>query len=318
MFLSLVIKDCFNPLYHPENPHREPVKSPLEIFKSALLKDLEATITLQNHRKTYLRDQLVDSTQQELNHPSILESIPPGIDYASSKVKFFPFNAEGVADFGWGCAWRSIQTCLATGNIDITLEELFHLFGKDEVLKFLYRDRNKGWELFNDQPFAPYDLLKGWAEPFIGQMALHFFGRSAELESINQIPENCNAPKEVFHNDPLSFQSFANRLVAHFNRNEPLPVMLDNGSYSFCIAGVGHNDHKMTLWIADPHIKPGASQAELKHGICGVYTMSFDEEGRQLACSLDYEDKDQLRLMSSKRYKSIAFDQMHWMALFPL
>lgn len=293
------------------------MKTELDTFREDKLSMLQETIATQRANKEYQRRSFVDIASNDLNPPTLLVHIPAGIDHHSSNVKFFPFNAEGIRDYGWGCAWRSIQTCLAAAGVDLPLESLFHLFGKESHLKFLYSDKYSEGPLHHDKPFAPYELSSGWAEPFIGEMAFHFFGKKAVLECVNGIPDSCNAPAAVFHNAPISFPLFKERLIAHFKEENALPVMMDDGSYAFCIIGIGTKEDKTRLWIADPHIKPGANAAAGPNRTCGVFTMAFDADGAIDECSLDGNDSWQRGLFTPEDYSHIAFNKINWMALFP-
>ena len=289
----------------------------LESFRKSLMADLPATIEQQRFQKSYRRDAFEEIIPVDSNPIKMVNNPPSNIHHYCAKTIFYPFNAEGVRDHGWGCAWRAIQTCLASSGISCSFEQLFHLFGKEDVLKFLYSNKYDGQILVNDKPFAPYDLLSGWAEPFIGQMAFHFFGMNAVLDSVNGVPDGCNAPKEVFHEQPLSFELFVRRLYDHFHCANPLPVMIDNGSYALCIIGIGIEGESTSLWVADPHIKPGAGNANDIDGICGVFTFSFNQAGQQVECSLDKINCDQTKYVSDKIRRRYSFDHMKWMALFP-
>ena len=111
------------------------------------------------------------------------------VDFVSSKgtFKFFPYNSETIRDYGWGCAWRAIQsvvnTQFALENLNYTLnfEDLFNFFGQKGNLLAIYCQAfpqeigsNKYKALLGTN-FAPHDLSSGWAEPFIGQLCLIYF-----------------------------------------------------------------------------------------------------------------------------------------------
>lgn len=181
-----------------------------------MLNSLSKNIENQRTHKTYKRATLASLQEQEHNLPVPLASVAKKVKYFSENATFYSYNAEGIRDYGWGCAWRAIQTCLSTYKINISFEELFHLFGPFENLKKIYRNKYPTEEISNSKLFAPYDLSSGWADPFIGHMVMHFYDIPSKLEIVNGIPSVCNTPQHVFRDQPLRFNSFKKRLENHF------------------------------------------------------------------------------------------------------
>lgn len=168
----------------------------------------------------------------------------------------------------------------------------------------------------DSKKFAPYELKSGWAEPFIGEMVMHHYGLSADLECVNGIP-CCNAPKSVFNNESLPFYHFKERLMSHFQTGKGSPVMIDDGTYAMNIVGIGSNESTTTLWIADPHIKEGVNPKNIEKSN-GLYLVTLNKTGAQISCSLDQEDHDQkAHLFSSGSYQGLHFQNKPWMVLFP-
>lgn len=271
-------------------------------------------VSPENQNPAYRRQKMDEVTEASINPPVEIDQPPKGITFYAKGAIVYSWNAEGVRDHGWGCAWRAIQTCLSSYGTKITFKELFHKFGSMENLKALYRSKYSEEFLKSTKPFAPHDTTQGWAEPFIGEMVLHYFSIAADLESINGIPKDCNAPHEVFHNLSMTFVHFKERLEKHFKSKKPVPVMIDDGSYSYNIIGIGGMEPHCILWIADPHIKEGSN----RHSTNGLYTIALDENGRQVRCSLSAEDQNQKGNMNSAgSYAALYFYQKPWMALFP-
>jgi hypothetical protein len=289
-----------------------------EVFKNRCLSDLPERIKQQQLSPTYKRDKLTQLYQKDLNIPIKLESPPEGVEYFANNATYYGYNAEGVRDYGWGCAWRVIQTCLSSYDIRVPFVDLFHLFGSSDTLKAIYENKNPAKKLPQSKTFAPYDLVSGWAEPFIGHMAMHFFGINSSLENVNGVPASCNAPKEVFHNNSLVFKEFKNKLEDHFKQKNAAPVMIDDGTYALNIIGIGNNGLNTTLWIADPHIHEGVNQGPQTKKPIGLYTVTFNENGHKIHPALKEEDKFQEpHLFSGGSYKGLDFENKHWMVLFP-
>jgi Peptidase family C78 len=275
-------------------------------------------IELPNEHLPYKRQELSLVTEESRNPPTELNRPPQGIDSYAGGAIFYGYNAEGIRDYGWGCAWRAIQTSLSSYGLQVSFANLFHTFGPLDSLRKIYQDKYPSKNLTSLKEFAPYDTSSGWAEPFIGEMVLHFYGIPADLESINGIPRDCHAPKSVFHRPSLSFSAFKCRLENHFKIENSPPIIIDDGTYTFNIIGIGYRDLVTTLWIADPHIQEGVNRLPTEKTTNGLYTIDLNDSGKQISCSLDGEDQHQKsNLFSSGSYRGLHFNQKNWMVLFP-
>jgi hypothetical protein len=236
------------------------------------------------------------------NHPKPLKlsTLTPTI--------FYPFNSEGIVDHGWGCAWRCIQTILSSYNIQMGFEEIFEKFGSRTALGPLYALKYGDEELPFEKPWVPHETELGWAEPFIGQMALQFCGIDSELETLNGFPA-CHTPKQVFHNAPLNFLEFQKRLTTHFAVADAPPVMIDNGTYALNIIGISVYPTNITLRIADPHIENSAASS------AGLYSVDLDQEGKFLESRVVNKS---LLFSNGSVLNALSFDgSRKWMILFP-
>ena len=319
-------------------------KETLLEFKDQLLLQLAEYIKSQENKPTYERarhahrGKLETLTKEKTNPPIPLNKPPKGINLYAKESVFYGYNAEGVRDDGWGCAWRAMQTCLSHYGIETPFAQLFHLFGPLKNLQRIYQDKYPKEILTSEKAFAPYDLESGWGEPFIGEMMLHFYGIASDLEYVNDMPD-CKAPRSVLHDKlPLTFSTFKDRLIKHFGGENPAPVMIDDGLYTLNIIGVGSNGSNTTLWISDPHIKEGVN-GNYAHGKTektpnGLYTVTLDENGNQLkdtvaldekgsqlkvtGCSLNGDDEHQkVNMFNINSSIGLHFSAKHWMILFP-
>lgn len=301
-------------------PHIDHASESSEKYKKSLLISLSKNIENQRTHKTYKRTKLTSLKKQDHNLPIPLSSAPKKVKYFSEGATFYGYNAEGIRDYGWGCAWRAIQTCLSAYKINPSFEELFHLFGPFENLKDIYGDKYPTQELSNSKLFAPYDLSSGWAEPFIGHMVMHFYDIPSTLETVNGTLGSCNAPQHVFHNKSLNFNSFKERLENHFKDETAAPIMIDDGTYALNIVGVETEGLNTILWMADPHINEGVNKLiDKEKSPAGLYKVTLNDAGKQISCSLADEDSHQVsNMFSAGSYKGLHFDSKCWMVLFPL
>lgn len=305
LFEKIIIDtfSCSRPVEKVEKAKNEPISIEMHEFK----------------QKKYKRNELTSFEVEKGNLPVALSALPKQVKYFAEKATYYGYNAEGIRDYGWGCAWRSIQTCLSPYQIDVSFETLFHLFGREENLKHLYQNKYPTKELTSKKKFAPYDIMSGWAEPFIGHMVMHYYKIDSVLECLNNIPAQCLAPVEVFHNKPFDFSIFRERLENHFKNKDCAPVMLDEGTYALTIVGIERQDQNTILWIGDPHIKEGVNrELNTEKSPNGLYKITLDHRGKQIRCSLDSEDRHQLpKLFCAGSYRGLHFDKKSWMILFP-
>lgn len=271
------------------------------------------------------------------------------LHYAAT-ASFFPYNGEGISDYGWGCCFRATQTALSAVLGEGKLEEvpsfetLFHLFGTNDVLKKIYVDFlivRKGVQekeavstaeaLFSESEFSPYQHPYGWSNPFVSQLMFHYYGLSSTMATVNGMPASLKERKipDDLLDAKLNFPELQDLLVSHFQKEKPLPVVIDDGKFAMAIVGARQDGESLTLWFADPHIKGGANNPgtgliydedrpadSFRHSpdpLAGLYTITFDKEGRQTACSVTRDE-----VMFSKRsYQETEFFQKPWMFTFP-
>gem|GEM_PF-5120083 len=113
---------------------------------------------------------------------------------------------------------------------------------------------------------------------------MKFLGRSKTISAAPAQPPIIGrlTSQEQELNVPIHYPK--NALKQHFSKPAPKPVMIDNGSFAYCIVGVGSptNSNVLHLAIMDPHIKQGARMikgSDAQH--VGVYTITLDNEGSQ-------------------------------------
>jgi hypothetical protein len=277
--------------------------------------------------------------------------LPRKFPLFSTTASFFPYNGEGMSDYGWGCCWRATQTVLSAlvneeGYLTEvpTFEKLFHLFGSNAVLKKIYQDFlvvRKGRiekeaskiaeALFSFSKFSSYQHAYGWSNPFVSQLMFHYYNLDSDMIVVNDMPASLKA-----ENLPLSlcsanigFAGLKDRLVAHFSEKNPLPVVIDDGKFAMAMVGVEVDNGGMHICFADPHIKGGANNPasrliydqgnvadSFKHSpdpTAGVYSVTFDADGKQIGCSVTKHEV----MFSRNSYEGTQFHTKPWMATFP-
>jgi len=230
---------------------------------------------------------------------------------------FFPYNSDTIRDYGWGCAWRCIQSIinsyfsLKSLDLSINFEDLFNFFGRKETLLALYieafpnEEQGLKHKALMETNFAPHDLSSGWAEPFIGYLCLCYFKMSSELFLINGLPEYHNTPNEIF-DLTLVFSEFMAKLLTKME----LPVMIDDGIYAMTIVDASKIGEKYKLKMGDPHIKEKTPKESC------IYEVILDKEGNQLENSVAGDQID--NMYSKGSFQGVHFKEKKWMVLFPI
>lgn len=236
------------------------------------------------------------------------------IDYLS----FYYYNCESIEDYGWGCAWRAIQTSLsffknylkeknkALNQFDISFLNLFMSFGQRDTLEKLYMkeyNTDKTPDYLKQKEFAPFETNNGWAEPFIGKLIFSHFNLKGELILINQWPNYAFAPKEVFSRC-ITFTEFISILNDYFQNKLASPVTIDDSVFTLCIIGVYTNKETNMhhLLLLDPHVK------QLDDGERGIYQVILNNNG---------EFKEESNIQQTILGKGIDFSKKGWMAFIP-
>ncbi|MBS0621814.1 MAG: hypothetical protein JSR80_02505 [Verrucomicrobia bacterium] len=275
--------------------------------------DAERSNTGERDGKIFSKRKLDLLSNEDKNDLIVIEKPPEKIPYFAKGATFYAYNSEGIRDYGWGCAWRSIQTCLSAyqkneDRIKIEFESLFHLFGAHNHLLSIYKDK------YSDKDpsglCAPYSLSSGWAEPLIGEMAMYFNGIAATTGVLNGIPAGCH---NRINYDIISFETFKNSTRECLAAG--IPVMIDDGTYALNIIGIGFEGKNTLLWIADPHIKEKINYQLGEKAPAGLYTVTLDEQGKHISCSLSEEE--QSSQLCGENRELLTFDKKPWMYLFP-
>jgi hypothetical protein len=199
-------------------------------------------------------------------------------------IDFYHYNCESIEDYGWGCAWRCIQILLSAvkkyseakifDNLNMSFENLFNTYGKRDTLDNIYQKLHGvdyTPEYLKAKKYAPFETDSGWGEPFLAQLILFdITGIKGNLYLLNSHPNFAYAPVEVFNPIPLTFLDFKNKLIANFQKEKPLPVMIDDSLVTLMIIGIKVIDEIVTLLILDPHLVEPEK---------GIYTVTLDKDG---------------------------------------
>ncbi len=271
--------------------------------------------------KIIRRDKLfiMEENDDRENIPFPLPTPPEKIDHCVAKAICYGFNCERVRDYSWGGAWRAIQTSLSTYKIQVNFADLFHQFGTIQIgsiqtLTSLYKHKYNE-ELRDIQALAPYDN-DGRANLLVAEMVMHSYGIASSLETVNGVPFNNDLPRQVFRNSSLKFIEFKERMEKHFNKENAAPILIcGERGYTLNVVGIGSDGTHTTLWIVDPNINEGVNRSELEDKPSGLYTMTFDQFGKQISHSISASHY--FGLYNKLSFMDLDFEKRRWAVLFP-
>lgn len=260
-----------------------------------LVSKLDSLSMTKPYKRALLID-LVDGKKKGVYSPSDCLQVFTSkftFPYTSVNLKylsFYYYDCESVHDFGWGCAWRVIQTCLSyllscssqlNSSIGVSLKNLFMTYGARSKLESLYiktyQPENPNLpDYISNRNFCPFESMDGWAEPFIGKLIMSDYGFEGELLLINSYNEQAYTPKEVFSRI-ISFQDFIEMVKEHFEKEDASPIMIDDTIVTLCIGGIGKEeadgDDAIRFIILDPHVKND------RKGEQGIYYIIIEKNG---------------------------------------
>jgi len=259
-------------------------KMNLHEYKREKLKELNP-----NEEKGIYREDKLNKILKNI-FPKVSEHIPQSV------LEFYYYNCEGIGDLNWGCAWRCIQTMIATirniladknilnnyqklKNFNLCFKNMFMKYGSKEVLEKLFLKSYGKSEIplyLKERIYAPFDTSTGWAEPFFAKLILSDFGFDGELFLLNSYSKKSYAPIEVF-SKTIVYREFKEILISHFQYNPySTPIIFDDSTATLCIIGASinqENNDNLNLLIADPHVRFNDS------GDSGIYSVILNKDG---------------------------------------
>ena len=216
----------------------------------------------ENHIEDFL--QYRDSESEKYSH--------------ATSVTFFYYNCDGFNDFGWGCAWRCIQTCASALNLFPTFNELYQTYRLDKR------------------------AVKEWAEPGYGMRYFDNIGAPSSQLVLYKRDKGTNKTPTKYCDKVSSFSNLRDMMLQHFETHGT-PIMADDEMYAFTIVGIRVTSASETiLFIADPH---------KLNALSGLYYVALDSEGRQLATTGIDNGKNGLSSVGRLHFNK------GWMFLFP-
>ena len=176
--------------------------------------------------------------------------------------RYFRYNEDGMADSGWGCAYRSLQTVCSW----------FRMQGYTDKAEPTHRIIQNVLIDIGDKPKTFIGSAKWIGSLEVGYVLENYLGIKSRILSVNSGDE---------------MDTLASQLIQHFRTNGA-PVMIGGGVLAHTIAGVYLNraTGSVKFLILDPHYNSASKanikeevKAVIKAGAVGWKDMSFWKKG---------------------------------------
>jgi len=163
------------------------------------------------------------------------------------EYKAYRYGNQDFNDIGFGCSYRNIQTIISSYNhyYDKSIE-VPHI---KDLLKYYYENYENIIQMGNTRNLwiEPYQISK-YLKDKLSIKPLNLLYMIDKNDTNNMINTNINDYKSfnIFTKD--KFIQLKDIIYEHFTKSK-LPIVIDNGIYSYCIHSMGHN----SIHIIDPH-----------------------------------------------------------------
>ena len=157
--------------------------------------------------------------------------------------KTYHYGDNDLNDCGWGCSYRNIQTVIScikkNYNPNIIIPSL------PDILSYFNKNINCN------------NLTDLWIEPYHIGLYLYYFNKKIKGENYlyvikdNDISKILKTEINIYLENNLIINDFDNLYLLikrHFEKSK-LPIIIDNGTYSYCIVLQNEN-----VLLIDPHI----------------------------------------------------------------
>tara|TARA_B100000161_G_C33525743_1_gene403442 strand:+ start:342 stop:911 length:570 start_codon:yes stop_codon:yes gene_type:complete len=168
--------------------------------------------------------------------------------------KLYHYGMEDFDDTGFGCSYRNIQTLLSAYkkyydfSINIpNIRELLEYFNPD------YLNKTKQKDLWIEPYHVSQYLFQNFNIDFVNTL---YVTKDEDINKILKTDVNVYLLNKTYHKN--NFTELLNLFHKHFLKSK-LPIIIDNGIYSYCIKNIGD---KVTL--IDPHTKSSDGLLKIK------------------------------------------------------
>lgn len=177
--------------------------------------------------------------------------------YVSLKF-LYRYHSDGMNDFSWGCVYRNFQTLLLEMDIPVpSLRECMQYVLSPEKANLDYSDlvgsKRHLW-------IEPHDLAAfintNYKDHKLDCKLMIYDTKTRQLINKEEIMRKVTKKGQtVVYDEYVSESSEIRNRIQEFIKQHQLPIIIDDGDYSYILMGISCDDDGGDVWylIGDPH-----------------------------------------------------------------
>lgn len=160
--------------------------------------------------------------------------------------KLFHYKIDNFDDCGFGCSYRNLQTILSAYLLNN--KNKFEIPTIQSILYYFFPDyKNMSKKNLWIEPVQVSKYLKEIYD--LNTLNILYIINDTDIENMLHTDIEYYIESNTIYNSD-EFNDLLNILLLHF-KNSNLPVIIDDGIYSYCLLNIDINNNKIT--ISDPH-----------------------------------------------------------------
>ena len=160
--------------------------------------------------------------------------------------KLFHYKIDNFDDCGFGCSYRNLQTILSAYLLNN--QNKFEIPTIQSILYYFFPDyKNMSKKKLWIEPVQVSKYLKEMYD--LNTLNILYIINDTDIENMLHTDVKYYIEKNTIYNSN-DFNDLLNILLLHFT-NSILPVIIDDGIYSYCLLNIDINNNK--ILISDPH-----------------------------------------------------------------
>jgi len=173
----------------------------------------------------------------------------------------YHYCMDNFNDIGFGCSYRNIQTIISSykknykNNIKIpNIKNILNYFDRNYQIKIAEGKTIDLWI----EPFQISEYLKNHYK-IKGENIL-YVTKDEDISKILKTDISVYLSNTIYNKS--TFDKLLDLINQHFNKSK-LPIVIDNGTYSYCI--VNSNNNLEDLILIDPHTTNSKNTTKIKN-----------------------------------------------------
>ena len=162
------------------------------------------------------------------------------------EYKLFHYKIDNFDDCGFGCSYRNLQTILSAYLSNN--KNKFEIPSIQSILYYFFPDyKNMRKKNLWIEPVQVSEYLKEIYD--LNTLNILYIINESDINNMLHTDIEYYIESNTIYNSD-EFNDLLNILLIHF-KNSNLPVIIDDGIYSYCLLNIDINNNKIT--ISDPY-----------------------------------------------------------------